>query len=314
MAAVPNFFVVGAPKAGTTSLHRYLSQHPAIFMSPIKEPCFFAPEVVDFTPESRQAFEADRTALRAYLDGPILPPRGHGIVLDWSDYLKLFAQARDEKAIGEVSGNYLASAGAAAAIRNRLPDARIVMVLRDPVDRLHSQYAGAQASGLTSASFVDWTMAQLDLEAARNPTFGPVWTGRYAQHLNRYLDVFPREQISIHFYDDYSKDAPSTLRAIFAFLDVDPRHRIDTSRRHNVSVVPRYERVHALLGRAGRRALAGLIPRDWRDGLRKRYLKPAGRPSAEERRRILPIYEDDIRELADRLERDLSGWLNVGPS
>ena len=110
-------------------------------MSPIKEPCFFAPEVIDFTPESRQAYESDREALRTYLEGDTAVRRSHGIVVDWNDYLKLFKRVAGETAIGEVSGNYLASAGAADAIRARIPGARIVIMLRDPVDRLYSQYA-----------------------------------------------------------------------------------------------------------------------------------------------------------------------------
>ena len=72
---LPNFFVVGAPKAGTTSLYHYLDQHPAIYMSPIKEPCFFAPEVVDFTPQSRARFDADASALQAYLDLRVMSGR-----------------------------------------------------------------------------------------------------------------------------------------------------------------------------------------------------------------------------------------------
>ena len=119
----PNVFVVGAPKPGTTSLYQYLRQHLAVYMTPIKEPCFFAPEVVDFTPVSRAMYERNRAAVGAYLDGP-LDHDTTGIVLEWIDYLKLFKNVKDETAIGEVSGNYFASATAAAAIRERIPDAR----------------------------------------------------------------------------------------------------------------------------------------------------------------------------------------------
>src|SRR5437868_13827253 len=98
-SAQPNFFLVGAAKTGTTSLYHYLVRHPGIFMSPIKEPCFFAPEVADLGPDGRGTGTADAEALRAYLDGPMREKRGHGLVLDWEDYLKLFKHVRDESAI-----------------------------------------------------------------------------------------------------------------------------------------------------------------------------------------------------------------------
>ena len=101
--AAPNFFLVGAPQAGTTSLYASLDQHPSVFMCPIKEPCFFAPEVADVTPRARQLYDADAAALRRYLDGPLTAKRGHGLVLDWDDYRSLFRHLRGETAIGEAS-------------------------------------------------------------------------------------------------------------------------------------------------------------------------------------------------------------------
>jgi hypothetical protein len=309
LAMQPNFFVAGTPKAGTTSLYNYLAQHPSIFMSPIKEPCFFAPEVIDFTPESREAYESDREALRDYLDGDTAARRSHGIVIDWNDYLKLFKRADRETAIGEVSGNYLASAGAAGAIRKRIPAARIVIMLRDPVDRLYSQYASALASGYTSTAFVRWALGQAELESRRQPPFGPVWTGFYGKHLRRWFDAFPREQISVHFHDDYARDSTATLRTLFDFLGVEASAPIDTRQRHNVSRVPRFSRLHRLPGRNARRRVAALLPERWRDRARRRYLKPAGGVSADERRRIVEIYQEDIMDLARLLGRDLSSWL-----
>ncbi len=85
---LPNFFVVGAPKAGTTSLYNYLDQHPAIYMSPVKEPAFFAPDLVELKQQLGIA-EPDDTELRAYLDGPMTQRRS-GVVTEWEQYLKLF--------------------------------------------------------------------------------------------------------------------------------------------------------------------------------------------------------------------------------
>src|SRR5207247_7579757 len=79
---LPNFFVVGAARSGTTSLCRCLEQHRSVFFSPIKEPCFFAPEVVEYSDDTRARSAADAPALRAYLDGPMWDRRGVGFVLE----------------------------------------------------------------------------------------------------------------------------------------------------------------------------------------------------------------------------------------
>ena len=139
----PTFFLVGAPKAGTTSFAAYLAQHPDVFVSPIKEPCLFAPEVIEIDAAARASHERDREPLRAYLDAAVLAPRDRGIVLEWTDYLKLFKGARAERAIGEASVAYLGSVDAPRRIHERVPDARILMILRDPADRLRSHYAAA---------------------------------------------------------------------------------------------------------------------------------------------------------------------------
>src|SRR5580704_13791477 len=118
MSRPPNFFIVGAPKAATTSLYHYLDQHPQVYMSAIKEPHFFAAEVREENCDVyvRGEIARDRRALREYLAGPMLEKRLGGIVGDWRDYLKLFAGAKDELALGEASPCYLWSPTAAERI------------------------------------------------------------------------------------------------------------------------------------------------------------------------------------------------------
>jgi hypothetical protein len=314
--AVPNFFVVGTPKAGTTSLYRYLAQHPQVFMSPIKEPCFFAPEVAEFTPAARAHFAADRAALRTYLDGPMSEPRSHGLVLEWKDYLKLFKNVRDELAIGEVSGNYLASSAAPLAIRTRIPEARIVMILRDPVDRLYSQYVAARGTGESMTAFVPWVSAHLAQEDQRDPPFGVVWTGRYARHLRRYLDVFPEDQVRVFLYDDYQHTPLPVLRALLAFLHVDPCAPMDVSQRHNVTRVPRWPALHARVAPNARRILGNILPAEVARAFREWYFaQPRRHPTPAERRQVIEIYEDDIRALERLIGRALPAWLSAsGPA
>jgi hypothetical protein len=302
----PNFFVVGAPKAGTTSLYQYLRQHPAVYMSPIKEPCFFAPEVVDFTPESRAMYEKNRAAVRAYLDGP-LDHDTSGIVLEWNDYLKLFKNVKGETAIGEVSGNYLASSSAAAAIRERIPDARIIIMLRDPVDRLYSQYVAARAHGLTRTDFARWSMEQVSEEATRQPPFGAAWTGRYAEHLQRFQKHFPASQIHVSFYDEYAANPQAVVRNLFWFLGVDPAPPIDVRTRHNVTLLPRLRRLRPFIVSPLKPVLR-LLPKPLVSRLgRMSYTTPA-RPSQDERTRVIAIYDADIRALEALTGRTLAKW------
>src|SRR5579864_1438595 len=118
MIRLPNFFIVGAPKAGTTSLYHYLDQHPQIYMSPVKEPNYFASEVrlEGFSEEFREQAVTDIAQLRKYLDGPISEKRFGGLVAAWPDYLKLFKNVQGEQAIGEASVCYLWSESASRNI------------------------------------------------------------------------------------------------------------------------------------------------------------------------------------------------------
>jgi len=257
MSRLPDFFLVGAPKAGTTSLHRWLVEHPSIFMSPIREPCHFAPEAVDYTPRSRQVYEADAADLRHWLDGPLTEPRDHGLVIDWNDYLSLFRHAGSAVAVGEASGNYLQSAVAPSGIRSRIPDARIIMVLRDPIDRLFSQYASAPGAGEVRGPFGAWIDEQEKAESARTVRFGPIWTGMYASHLRRYLDVFPAEQVRVHLYEDYRDRLPPVLPAD----DVPEAGPYPAG--FEVSSVPLARSFRMATKVMGMYSLAGCAPRGW---------------------------------------------------
>ena len=305
---LPNFFVVGAPKAGTTSLYDYLDQHPSVYMSPIKEPAFFAADL--FEHKRRLGIdEDDPAALRAYLEGPMTARRS-GVIGDWEQYLKLLKNVRQETAVGEASGNYLGSSHAPVAIRERIPHARIVMLLRDPVERLYSQYSQAASEAGMRLPFLPWVEKQQALEAALEPRLGAVWNGLYAEHVQRYLVVFPPQQLRIHRYEDFSTAPLDVLRDLFAFLGVDPHFRVAVSRRHNVSLRPgatRSQQASAPLRARLRRALPDWIV----NRLRSAAHRQPARITPAERAAVLELYVADIRELQRRLRLDLAAWLSV---
>jgi hypothetical protein len=278
---VPNFLIVGAPKAGTTSLYWYLSQHPDIYVSPVKEPCFFAPEL--------QAVD----------------PR---IIVNWHEYLKLFSQVRGEHAIGEASVAYLSSPGAPSAIAERLPRARILMMLRDPADRLFSHYVAARTAGATKAAFLSWVERQAELEAIRDPPVGPIGPGRYATHLKRYLDIFPARQVRAFLFDDYVKAPGRVVAGALEFLGVDPSAPIDVGVRRNVTTTSRWPRFQTFAAPLARKTRA-VMPATLMAAVKRWTHKPVRlRATAREREHIIGLYRDEIDRLEHLLGRDLSSW------
>jgi hypothetical protein len=303
---LPNFFVVGTPKAGTTSLYNYLAQHPAIYMSPIKEPAYFATDLAELK-RQLNIHEPDPQGLRDYLNGPMTERRA-GVVTDWEQYLKLFRNVRTEQAIGEASGNYLASHSAPALIRARIPAARIVMILRDPARRLFSQYSQAVGHGDAAPGFLDWLATQQALEARLSPPLGAVWNGFYARHVERYRTSFPPSQVKVCLYEDYAADPHAVLRELFSFLQVDPGFRSDVSVRHNVVMQPRFPQLRKVL-RPVRSVLGGRLPGAVSAWGRTLGHKPLPGLTPDERAAALGIYREDIRQLQELIGRDLSAWL-----
>jgi len=304
---LPNFFVAGAPKAGTTSLYYFLAQHPQVYMSPIKEPTFFgaadilASSVRDIV---LQRVVHDRGPLERYLTG--MHASGP-LVLEWDDYVQLFRNVRDEIAVGEASVSYLWQPSAAGAIRARLPAARLVFLLRDPAERLFTQWLGsAWRDG--HASFRERFLAALEPEGIGRTV---VAIGRYATHLRRFFEIFPREQVSVLLYDDYRIDPRGVLRAIFEFVGVDPAYPVDVSRRHGETWVPRSRVLHAVRDRLfGAAPVAPWLPERVRRGLHWLYRRPpADKMSPADRRMVIDYYRDEILGTQELIGRDLSAWL-----
>jgi hypothetical protein len=290
----PNFFVVGAPKAGTTSLYNYLDQHREIYMSPVKEPNYFADEIrhENFTDEMRR------------MDGPTGGP-----IAAWADYTRLFQNVNGEKAIGEASVCYLWSKTAPANIAAKCPEARIVMVLRNPVDRAFAQYRHMLTFAKSRVSFGEHLDAFF---SSNNKQIGKLYPflefGLYHEQVKRYLTSFPRDRIQIWFYEDYLQNPLAMLQQIFQFLEVNASFTPDVSQRHLEARVPRSYSLNRLVKRTGlweaaRRlspAFARRIAFQSRNAL---TVDPA------DRGRLREYYRADVENLARLLNRDLSGWL-----
>jgi hypothetical protein len=310
----PDFFIVGAPKAGTTSLYHYLDQHPEIYMSPMKEPCHFSTEIRPrfFSDKLREQVEQELAGLGRYLAGPVLEKRAGGIVENWDDYLRLFAAANGHKVAGEASVCYLWSVSAPKNIHARVPAAKILMFLRNPADRAFSQYVHGVSAGWIHQSLRAHIEANL---RNRDQRFGMDFPflemGLYYAQVKRYRDLFPAANLYIGFYEDYRDRPQDTLADVLRFLEVDDTFQPDMSARHLEVGMPRSTGASHVLKstglwqRARRLCPPQLLPLARRLAHRPRK---EVRLNPRDRAFLTGYYREDVGKLAALLNRDLSHW------
>jgi Sulfotransferase family len=311
---LPNFFVVGAPKAGTTSLYAYLNQHPQVYMCPIKEPSYFAFELryEKFGEADRIRLAPDMLALQEYLRGEMQERRFSGLVSSWEDYLRLFRNAKDEIAIGEATPSYLWSETAVCNIAALIPHAKIIIQLRNPVERAYSQYLHMVAVGRTRRSFrehIDESFHPGDRQ------LGWDWLlqfGRYHEQVSRYLSAFPRSQIRISCYEEFEGDPRRLMSELYGFLGVDPDFEVDTSERHLASQIPRFLGPAYFLKKLHLWPyLRSLVPAPLRAPLRSMLMRPRASTAIEpaDWALLAEYYREDVTKLAALLDRDVTSWL-----
>ena len=298
----PDFILIGSPKSGTTSLYHYLQQHPQIAMSAVKEPHFFlfdGPEEPDF-------------------NGPFDPMRRREMVRDWQRYRSLFDQLPEDAIKGEAWVHYLYSDQAREAIARRLPDCKLLVMLRHPADRAHSAWQRDRMHGIESVA--DFREALADgprrvREGWRTGTFERV--GYYARNLKPYIDTFGKERVRVFLFDDLV-DAPEQLmRDLFEYLGADANFRPDLKQRFNETGVITNPVLRFIWRdtRALRSHLMPFIPVRLRGTLfnlvaGSKVRKDRKVPMAPETRAELTArYRDDILQLQDLIDRDLSHWL-----
>jgi hypothetical protein len=313
MSRLPNFFVVGAPKAGTTSLYHYLDQHPGIYMSAIKEPCFFSTEFrrENFDPVLRRMVARGSHDLSRFLAGPMLEKRFGGIVTAWEDYQRLFANAITESALGEASVCYLWSPTAPERIAARIPRARILVLLRDPAERAFSQYLHGVGYGAIRWSFREHIHRNLSDTSQQICIHYPFLEfGLYSQQLTRYQARFgPSVWVGLH--EDLRGRPQEMLQDIYRFLGVDSDFSPNTSRRHLESHVPRTAALRCLKGLGLWQAAADITPLRLRPFIRRALTRDSGATRMEpaDRNYLIDFYREDITNLSALLDRDLSHWL-----
>jgi hypothetical protein len=292
----PDFFIVGAFKAGTTALYEYLRVHPQLFMSVPKEPMYFG---ADLTPRYRRMTE--------------------------DEYLALFRDARPDQHAGEASPWYLYSSSAAAEIRAFDAAAKVIIMLRNPVDVMYSQHS--QLVFNQREDLVDFGDAldaeperlagrRIPADAIRPEALYYRKSVRFPEQVRRYLDVFGRQPVHFIVFDDLVADPAAVYRSTLEFLGVDPTHPLDAS-VYNPNKTARSTRMQRAIY-APPPALRGLygtlrrIPllHALRDRLVSANSTPAERAQMDPvlRARLTAEFAPQVAELGELIGRDLSTW------
>ncbi len=298
---LPNFLIIGAAKSGTTALYLYLRQHPQIFMSACKEPHHFS-----YTEQTKQTNGIDDFVRNA--------------VTDFTAYQHLFDDDKNACAIGEASPTYLYVPGTAERIHEAIPQVKMIAILRNPVARAYSAYMHLLRDGREPAENFQEALALEEERIAKN--WGPLYhytkMGMYAEQLERFYNVFPKEQVKIILYEDFTKEPQRVLEEVYGFLGVDSHFLADMSIRPNLSGRPKsrfWQRVMAkTFSRPNPvRALSRVIfpesVRMWvTTRLRKMNLQ---REKLDEttRHELQEIFRADVLKLQEMLDCDLSAWL-----
>ena len=311
-APKPNFFIVGAPKCGTTSLHEYLQHHPDVFMPYYKEPHFFGSDL-------------DGSRFRQFRNKP-------------EKYLKLFHDVRGEKRIGESSPWYLASERAAQEIHDYDPQAKIIIMLRNPVDMMYSMWSQFRYSGNEQIEdFEEALAAESDRRAGKRiRRAAHCITGlhyrrmtRFAEQVQRFYDVFGEDQVMVIIFDDFRADTPAVYQAVLEFLGLDICVNVDFGVR-NPNKEVRLAWLQKLIISTGFSLMllkdrltylattSRLMPYSYRtravEGVISAYTRYERRSPLlpATRQRLASEAADDIDALGKLLDRDLSFWYRPG--
>jgi hypothetical protein len=300
--ALPDFLVIGAPKAGSTALHAALTRHPDLYLSAVKEPKFFltdGPPPADGGPGDAQTY------------------REH--VWRRTDYEALFSGAAAGQLRGESTPFYLYDRSAQQRIHALIPQVLLIVIVRDPVERAHSNWTHLWSAGREPVSDFERACAAEDWRVAAG--WSPFWhylrLGRYGEQLEQLFRLFPRDQVLVIRYRRLLDEPAEVLDQICRFLGV-ATGIVSEIPRENVTAHPDRSIVHTAVSRVlrGVEAAGRHLPADAGDALAdrlERFLQRGAGPRAPltwaQRQALLPRLEADIRLLEKVLGEDFSDWL-----
>ncbi len=300
---LPNFLIIGVQKAGTTSIYNYLAQHPQVYMSPVKETNFFMKDPSKL--DSNVSNKPNKS--------------GQKRILTFEDYCELFTGVTDEIAIGEASPNYLVKYETSAKnIKHYIPDAKLICILRNPVERAYSDYL------MHIRDLVHDKPRSLSEQIKFSSDKSSILRkGFYYEQLKYFFDTFSSEQIKVYLYDDLCQNPVKFMQDMYNFIGVDSSFCPDTSKKSQVAQIPKNQTIHKILKTENpvrvlsRKILKLFLPLELRQKIRNKLIninskdKKQAPLNLEERQQLIELYREDIIKLQDLIKRDLSAWLKV---
>lgn len=294
----PDFFIIGAAKAGSTALWHALRRHPGVYLPAVKEPSYFA----------YKGHSLDWSC-------PGVAQRARTVVTDEQAYRQLFCDCPPGSRAGEASVGYLASSIAPRELAAAVPGARLVTVLRQPADRAFSHWLFSRQRGFETIADFEEAMAAAParLAAGWRPSWDYLEHGRYGKHLDLWLRHFDTGQLLILLYEDWLSRPQETLRQVCRHIGVEPREDLPVTRENTTHalrwpVVQRWMSADTPLRRMAHR----ILPARVRDAVSNAVLfvnsrsKPRLDPAI--RARLLEVYAADIDRVEAITGRDLSAW------
>jgi len=297
---MPNFFIVGAPKCGTTALYEYLREHPNVFMCTPKEPHYFATDL----PKKR-------------------------LVQTLDEYNHLFDKAgENHKAIGEASVWYLYSDDAIENIKKFNPDAKIIVMLRNPVDFVYSFHSQALQSNTEDVRDFKkaWELSKQRARGREIPKhcnevklFYYDQIGKFGFQIDRLLNIFPHEQVKIIFFDDFKKQTGEVYKDVLNFLSLPDDHKsdfpvINKNKRHKIQWLAELTRTPpaAILNLVFKfKKMMGIKELGLKNKIEKINVKTEQRRKLDNEmvEKIIDAYRSDVMKLSKITGRDLIHWL-----
>jgi len=280
MILKPNFFIVGTPKSGTTSLFHYFEANPEIFVPQVKEPHYFS------CPEVKETYYKTE------------------IIDNDSDYLNLYKTENEYKAIGDFSSSYLFNKSSAKRIKEFNPEAKIIIVLRNPAERALSHYLMDFNLG-----YVDVSLIEIINNRKQYQKFYEQYIelGLYHEQIAIYQQYFNSSNIKVILSDLLYSDTEETVKSLFDFINTSSSINLDLSQKYNQYNEPRFKILKQFIQSS---KLKNIIPLGLKETLKKIiYKQNAEKPKFVEEKLILEdLYKDSILETEKIIGQDLSIW------
>jgi hypothetical protein len=290
--------VVGAPKCGTTSLFYYLRQHPDVYLPIVKELHYFSFPDLGYNS-----------------NGPGDKLVQNQLCQTWEQYIENYMGVSGQQAIGDISPSYLYYSQSAERIRDKLGMAKIIIILRNPVDKAYSQYMHMVREGLEMLSFPGAIEAE---EERCKKRWGDIWryteSSLYANHVERFQNIFGKNKVKVILFDDLVNDARQITTSLFDYIGVDSSVEVSTGKKFNKTGKQRFPMVGNFMRNPGRlkRIVKRVIPDDMRFYIRDLIVgfNTGSKPEipSDTRRMLYKKFHNDVMKLEQLIDRK-TGWI-----